>query len=55
MFRVLRNVFKYGDAFFIRDPETKKWFYVDPGNVTKIIVNESEGKKPDQYVIRNVN
>jgi len=55
MFRVLRNVFKYGDAFFIRDPETKKWFYVDPANVTKIIVNESEGKKPEQYVIRNVN
>ena len=24
MFRILRNVFKYGDAFFIRDPETKK-------------------------------
>ena len=30
MFRILRNVFKYGDQFFIRDPETKKWFHVDP-------------------------
>jgi hypothetical protein len=55
MFRILRNVFKYGDAFFIRDPETKKWHYIDPANVTKIIVNESEGKKPEQYVIKNVN
>ena len=55
MFRMLRNVFKYGDAFFIRDPETKKWFHVDPANVTKIIVNESEGKRPEQYIIRNIN
>ena len=55
IFRILRNVFKYGDAFFIRDPETKKWFYVDPAKVTKIIVNESEGKKPEQYVIKDLN
>ena len=55
MFRIFRNVFKMGDAFFMRDPETKKLFHVDPAKVTKIIVNESEGKKPEQYVIRNVN
>lgn len=55
VFRIFRNVFKYGDAFFIKDPETKKWFHVDPAKVTRIIVNESEGKKPEQYVIRDVN
>jgi hypothetical protein len=55
MFRIIRNTFKYGDCFFIRDPETNKWFYVDPSKVTKIIVNESEGKKPEQYVIRDLN
>lgn len=55
VFRIVRNVFKYGDCFFIRDPETKKWFYIDPGKITKIIVNESEGKKPEQYVIRDLN
>ena len=55
MFRTLRNVFKYGDQFFIRDPETKRWFHTDPANVTKIIVNESEGKRPEQYVIKNFN
>ena len=55
MFRILRNVFKFGDAFFIRDPETKKWFHVDPAKVTRIIVNESEGKKPEQYIVRDVN
>jgi len=55
MFRILRNSFKYGDQFFIRDPETQKWFHVDPSQVTKIIVNESEGKRPEQYAIKNLN
>ena len=55
MFKILRNVFKYGDAFFIRDPETKKWFHVDPAKVTKIIVNESTGKTPEQYIIKDIN
>ena len=54
IFRIVRNTFKYGDAFFIRDPETHKWHYIDPTQVIKIIVNESEGKKPEQYVIRDL-
>ena len=55
IFRILRNIFKMGDQFFLRDPETKRWFHVDPANVTRIIVNESEGKVPEQYVIKNIN
>jgi len=55
IFRIVRNTFKYGDCFFIRDPETKKWLYVDPAKVSKIIVNESQGKIPEQYVVRDLN
>jgi hypothetical protein len=55
IFKVVRNVFKYGDSFFIRDPETQSWIYIDPAKVDRIIVNESEGKKPEQYVIRDLN
>ena len=55
MFRVFRNTFKYGDAIFLRDPETKKLFHIDPAKLTRIIVNESEGKKPEQYIIKDVN
>jgi len=51
----MRNIFKYGDQFFVRDPETKKLFHIDPAKLTKIIVNESEGKKPEQYVIKDFN
>jgi hypothetical protein len=55
IFRIVRNAFKYGDCFFLRDPETKKWLYVDAAKVSKIIVNESEGKLPEQYTIRDIN
>jgi len=55
IFKIVRNTFKYGDCFFIRDPENQSWFYVDPSKVDKVIVNESEGKKPEQYVIRDIN
>jgi len=55
IFKIVRNAFKYGDCFFVRDPETQAWFYVDPQKVDKIIVNESDGKHPEQYVIRDLN
>jgi hypothetical protein len=55
IFKIVRNAFKYGDVFFVRDPETQSWMYVDPAKVDKIIVNESEGKKPEQYMIRDFN
>jgi hypothetical protein len=54
MFRIVRNIFKYGDAFFIRDPETQKWSWVDPSKIVKIIVNESDGKKPEQYIVKDL-
>ena len=55
IFKIVRNAFKYGDIFFVRDPETQSWMYVDPAKVDKIIVNESDGKKPEQYHIRDFN
>ena len=55
IFRIIRNAFKYGDCFFLRDPETKKWLFVDAAKVSKIIVNESEGKTPEQYSIKDIN
>jgi hypothetical protein len=55
IFKIVRNAFKYGDCFFVRDPETQQWLYIDPSKIDKIIVNESEGKTPEQYVIRDLN
>ena len=55
IFRTFRNVIKYGDCFFVGDPETNKLLYIDPAKVDRIIVNESDGKKPEQYVVRDIN
>ena len=55
VFKIFRNTLKYGDQVFVRDPETFEWFWVDANKVTKVIENESEGKEPEQYVIRDLN
>jgi hypothetical protein len=55
IFKIFRNTVKYGDQVFIRDPETFKLYWVDMTKVVKVIVNESEGKEPEQYVIRDIN
>lgn len=55
IFKVFRNTIKYGDQVFVRDPENFKMYWVDMTKVTKVIVNESDGKRPEQYVIRDIN
>lgn len=55
MFKIFRNVIKYGDQVFVRDPENFKLYWVDMVKVIKVIVNESEGKKPEQYVVKDIN
>ncbi|MNK44123.1 Bacteriophage T4-like capsid assembly protein (Gp20) [compost metagenome] len=54
LWRIFRNTLKYGDQFFIRDPETQILHYVDNAKVEKIIVDESKGKTPQYYVIRDL-
>ena len=55
VFKIFRNAIKYGDQIFIRDPENFKMYWVDMTKCTKVIVNESEGKKPEQFVIKDIN
>ena len=54
MWKMFRSTLMYGDQFFIRDPETYKLFWCDPNKVTKVIVNESEGKKIEAYYIKDL-
>jgi hypothetical protein len=53
-FRIFRSTVKYGDQFFIRDPETYELYWVDPANIEKVVVNESEGKKIEAYFVKNL-
>jgi len=54
MFKMFRNTIKYGDQVFLRDPETFKLFWVEMGKVVKVIVNEADGKKPEQYIVKDL-
>jgi hypothetical protein len=55
IFKLFRNTIKYGDQIFVRDPENFEMMWVDMSKVMRVIVNESEGKRPEQYVIRDIN
>jgi len=55
IFKLVRNTLKYGDQIFLRDPETFELFWTEMFKVTKVIVNEAEGKDPEQYLIKDIN
>lgn len=54
IFKLVRNTLKYGDQVFIRDPENFKLYWVEMSKVVKVIVNEAEGKEPEQYVVKEI-
>jgi hypothetical protein len=55
IFKIFRNTIKYGDQVFVRDPETFELFWVEMNKVSRVIVNESKGKEPEQYIIKDIN
>lgn len=54
LWRIFRDTMKYGDMFFLRDPETFEWLWVDSCAVEGVSVNEEDGKEPAEYLIRNL-
>jgi hypothetical protein len=55
LYKLFRNTIKYGDQIFLRDPETFKLFWTEMNKVVKVIVNEANGKEPEQYIIKDIN
>lgn len=52
IFNMVRDIIKFGDAIFIRDPET---YILNKCNIYDIIgVIADENKEPTHYIIRNV-
>lgn len=54
VWRMVRNALKYGDQFFIRDPETYELYYVSAQDVSKLIINEAKGKEVEQFILKNL-
>ena len=52
IFNTVRDVLKYGDVFFIRDPETLELQRVNTYDVLGVVVDEL--KNPTHYIIKNV-
>ena len=52
LFEIFRNTIKNGDAFFLRDPETKEWLWMDHFNVEMVRVDEESGNTPKEYFVR---
>jgi len=54
IFDIVRSALKYGDYFFVRDPETFELYPANPYKIEKVIVDESKGKEIEQYFIRDL-
>ncbi|MCS7316695.1 MAG: portal protein [Candidatus Dojkabacteria bacterium] len=54
LWRIFRSTIKYGDQFFLRDPETFELLWIDHYKVQSVIVNPAKGKKPEYYVINDL-
>jgi hypothetical protein len=54
IFRTFRSAIKYGDHFFLRDPETFELYWANPSDVKRAVINEAEGRAIEQYVVSNV-
>lgn len=50
---MFRNTIKNGDAFFLRDPETQEWLWLDHYNVEMVRVDEDNGNVPKEYFVRS--
>jgi hypothetical protein len=44
IFRITRNLIKYGDCFFKKSKDTKRWAYVDPSKIFGIEI-DNDGEK----------
>lgn len=49
IWRIFRSTIMYGDQFFVRDPETFRWLWINHQKIESITVNEAEGKQPQYY------
>jgi len=51
---MFRDCIKNGDAFFLRDPETQEWLWLDHFMVEMVKVDDTMGKKPEEYLVRGL-
>ena len=53
LFKIFRDTLTYGDTFFVNDPETHQWSWIDQHAVELVKVSSDGRKKPQEYVVKN--
>ncbi len=51
---IIRKSITFGDQFFIRDPETKEWIWLDHFTVESVHIDNEKGKVPKEYIVRGL-
>ena len=54
LWNMFRDTLQNGDAFFLRDPETHEWLWLDHFMVEMVKPNQEDGKTPEEYFVRNL-
>ena len=54
LWNIFRQTIKNGDQFFLRDPETAEWMWIDHFSVEMVKVDDTRGKEPDEYILRGL-
>lgn len=54
LWKIFRDTIMYGDAFFLRDPETGEWLWQDAFTVLLVKVDDEKGKVPQEYIVRGL-
>lgn len=54
LWTLVRQTLLYGDQFFIRDPETFEWIWIDERKVQSVFVDNRQGKTPQAYLITDL-
>lgn len=53
LWKSFRDSAQNGDAFFVRDPETHKWIWIDHMAVELVRMTDDGTEVPEEYLIRN--
>jgi len=54
MFSIFRNTLMNGDSFYLRDPETGEWTFLDHYSVIMAKVDENDGRKISEYLLKGL-
>jgi len=54
LWEIIRETIKNGDQFYLRDPETNRWLWIDHYRVEMVKVDDENGDEPEEYIIRGL-